>query len=178
MRVRIPSNNIRCLRRYGGGDGAKSAEAAGPESFASEAELHEDELLAFAENIAPRGSHLGEFLHQVGLRGRRHLRGSERLRRGRRHDGGAGAAGGRRSGGGALRQWRAHAGAARSARARRARARGLRRRRARVTSARAPDRARRLTDHRASRPRLSRHITYYSELSVSIHILYALTCQK
>lgn len=141
---------------------------ASPPLFAAEAELHEDELLAFAENIATGRGHFGELLHEVRLRGRR-LRGCKRLSGGRGHHGRATASSGRRSGrrGGrgtceapALSERRACGAAGRRLGACcgstwRA-ARRLRRGRggARVTSARAPDRGRRLRDRRASRSRL------------------------
>lgn len=141
-------------RRRDGG-----AEPAPPALFAAKAELHKDQLLAFAEDVAAGGSHLGELLHEVGLCGGR-LRGLQRLGGGRGHDGGAGPArrghgDGRHAGGGG-RAGRAQRRAGRA----RVRPRRLHRGRPRVTSARARDRARRRHARRASRPRLRiAHVT-------------------
>lgn len=133
---------------------------APPTLFAAEAELHEDEFLALAENVSTGGGHLGELLHQVGLRSRR--RGGGRLHVWRGHDGRASAARGRR------RRGCAHG---RSAGGRQRRAWRLHRGRARVTSARARDRVRWLNDRRASRPRLFREayvtiLHYWGEIIV------------
>lgn len=141
-----------------------AGEPAPPTLFAAEAELHEDELLAFTEDVAARGGHLGELLHEVWLGGGGQLLrgGWQWLGGGRGHDGGAGAARGRGGGGGGRSGL--HGAGAGAGRLR------LSGGRARVTSARAHDRARRRCAHRASRPRLLHHtnitlpFTLYSTL--------------
>lgn len=135
----------------------EASEAVKSTLFATETEFHKYEFLALAEDIAAGGGHLGELLHEVGLRGgRRRLRG--RLRGGRWYHGGP-----------ATPRWRrAHSrggshgrhGAQRR-RARRLRAGG----RAHVTSARARDRAHLRSARHASRPRLWK--TQLSKISLT-----------